>query len=133
MHHIGKLLFLIIITALTACGDSFTDAATRFAYDVEAGQSRLGKTDGDKYSLQHKTPSKADECTGAYKVQLDKVGAFIIWCYDAAGNTLSSHSTSYHARFIDTPQTYLLSKPAGATLTVDLERRSGRAVVTGLR
>jgi hypothetical protein len=132
MQEIIKLLLLISFPLISGCAD-LTDAATRFAYDIETGESRLGKSDGDNYSIQHKTPSKADECTGAYKVQLDKVGAFIIWCYDTAGNTVSSHSTSYHARFIDTPQTYLLDKPAGSTLTVDLERRAGRAVVTNVR
>jgi hypothetical protein len=63
-------------------------------------------------------------------VQLDQVGAIIIWCYDTAGHTVSSHSTTYHSRFVNTPQTYLLDKPAGATLTIELERRHGRAVIT---
>ena len=53
----------------------------------------------------------------------------IVWCKDAAGNVVASGSTSYHARFIDTPTTYILDKPAGSTLTIDLERRAGRAVV----
>ena len=132
MNKFSKLLFLLALSVISACAD-LTDAATRFAYDIEEGENRLGKAEGDKYSIQHKTPSKPDECTSAYKMQLDKVGAFIIWCYDATGKTLSSHSTSYHARFIDSPQTYILDKPAGSTLTVDLERRAGRAVVADVR
>jgi hypothetical protein len=78
-------------------------------------------------------PSKPGECVGPYAVQLDKVGAMIVWCKDDSGKTISSHSTSYHARFVDTPQTYVLEKPAGSTLTIDLERRDGRAVVTDVR
>jgi hypothetical protein len=63
-------------------------------------------------------------------VQLDKVGALVIWCKDESGTTVSSHSTSYHARFVDTPQTYILEKPAGSTLTIDIERRVNRAIIT---
>jgi hypothetical protein len=63
-------------------------------------------------------------------VQLDKVGMLVIWCKDETGKTVSSHTTSYHARFVDTPRTYILDKPAGSMLTIDIERRGGRAVVT---
>jgi hypothetical protein len=123
---------VLSLTVLTGC-DIGTDAATRLAYDIEAGSNRLGKGAGAKYSIEHKTPSKAGECAGPYTVQLDKVGAMIIWCRDNVGKAVSSHSTSYHGRFVDTPQTYLLEKPAGGTLIIDLERRDGRAVVVGVR
>ena len=126
------LLLAGIVSTTVGC-DVWTDAATRLAYDIEAGAGRLGRQSGAKHSIQHNTPSKAGECTGPYKVQLDKVGALIIWCKDAAGRTVSSHSTSYHARFIDTPKTYILDKPAGAALIIDIERRNGRAVVADVR
>jgi hypothetical protein len=126
------LLLLMSLTTVTGC-DIATDAATRLAYGIEAGAGRLGRGDGAKYSIQHDTPSKAGECIGPYTVQLDKVGALIVWCKDAAGHTVSSHSTSYHARFVDTHQTYILEKPAGTALTIDIERRDGRAVVTNVR
>ena len=122
------LLPSLLLTFLTGC-DIATDAATRLAYDIETGVSQLGADNGAMHSIQHHTPSKAGECEGPYKVQLDQVGAIIIWCYDAAGQTVSSHSTTYHSRFVDTPQTYLLDKPAGATLIIELERRGARAVV----
>jgi len=123
---------LVCLGAAAGC-DVWTDAATRLAYDIEAGAGRLGTQSGAKYSIRHNTPSKAGECTGPYTVQVDKVGALVIWCKDATGRTVSSHSTSYHARFIDTPRTYILEKPAGATLTIDIERRNGRATVTDVR
>jgi hypothetical protein len=126
------LLFLIALTTLTAC-DIGTDAATRLAYDIEASSGRLGKTPGDKYIIQHHAPSKPGECMGPYTVQIDKVGALIIWCKDTTGHTVSSHSTSYHSRFVETPQTYILDKPTGATLAIYLERRDGRAVITDVR
>ena len=85
-------LLLLSLTLMTGC-DIGTDAATRLAYDIEAGTNRLGKEAGAKYSIEHKTPSKAGECAGPYTVQLDKVGAIIIWCRDAAGKTVASHRT----------------------------------------
>jgi hypothetical protein len=124
-----RLLFLLLLAAVAGC-DAFTDPATRIAYDIEAGASHLGKEAGAKYGIQHHTPSKSGECVGPYTVQLDKVGALVIWCKDETGKTVSSHSTSYHARFVDTPQTYILQKPAGSTLKIEIERRGGRAVVT---
>lgn len=123
---------LIALVAVTGC-DVVTDAATRLAYDIKAGAGRLGSEEGAVHSIHHQTPSASGHCIGPYKLQLDKVGAIIIWCKDAIGETVSSHSTTYHARFIDTPTTYLLDKDAGTTLTIDLERRGGRAVVTDVR
>ena len=124
----ARALLLLALVAAAGC-DFFTDAATRLAYDIEAGAGRLGREDGARYSIRHITPSKPGECDGPYTVQLDKVGALIIWCRDATGRTVSSHSTSYHARFVDTPRTYILEKPAHAPLIIDLERRGGRAVI----
>jgi hypothetical protein len=128
----GWLLILIFLTIVTGC-DVATDSATRLAFDLEAGAGRLGREAGATYRVQHNQPLKSGECVGPYKVQLDKVGALIIWCNDASGNTVSSHSTSYHARFVETPQTYIVEKPAGTALTVDLERRNDRAVITNVR
>jgi hypothetical protein len=134
MNRLGPRLLLLLISLTTVAGcDIGTDAATRLAYDIKAATGRLGRENGAKYSIQHNTPSKSGECIGPYKVQLDKVGALIIWCKDATGHTVSSHSTSYHRPFVDTPQTYILEKPAGTTLTIDIERRNGRAVVTNVR
>ena len=121
----------VLLAALTAC-DGFTDAATRLAYDLEAGAAGLGSANGTRYSVEHRTPSRTGECEGPYQVQLDRVGALIVWCKDAAGATVSSHSTTYHARYVDTPRTYILEKPAHSTLTIELERRGGRAVITGV-
>jgi hypothetical protein len=123
---------LVLAAALSGCG-FFTDAATRLAYDLESAASRLGRTEGSRYTLVHKTPSKSGECVGPYKVQLDKVGALVIWCYDEAGTTVSSHSTSYHGRYVGTPETIIVDKPARSPLDIDLERRGGRAVIVGVR
>ncbi|HWA11976.1 MAG TPA: hypothetical protein VHA15_02695 [Burkholderiales bacterium] len=125
-------MFAAILLLLPGC-DAFTDPATRIAGDIVAGESRLGREEGAKSSIRHKTPSKGGECEGAYKVQFDKVGALVIWCYDGGGNTVSSHITTSHGRTVDTAQTWILDKPAGSTLTIELERRGGRSVIVDVR
>ena len=124
---------LLLGTMLVSGCDIATDPATRLAYDLEAGSSRLSNVPGMHFVVEHRTPSKPGECEGPYTVQLDKVGALIVWCKDPSGTTISSHSTSYHARFVDTPRTYLLDKPAGSTLRIELERRADRAAIADVR
>jgi hypothetical protein len=126
------ILPAFVLMSMAGCS-VVTDAATRLANDIKDGASRLGGEDGAVHSVHHRTPSASGQCTGPYKLQLDKVGAIIIWCKDANGETVSSHSTTYHGRYVDTPATYLLDKEAGTTLIIDLERRGGRAVVTDVR
>lgn len=127
-----RVAAVFAFTSLFACGVA-TDPATRLAADIEAGADRLLAQDGATDSILHATPSRPGQCEGPYKVQLDKVGAMIVWCKDAAGRTVSSHSTSSHARYVETPQTYLVDKGVGETLIIDLERRRGRAVITDVR
>ena len=113
-------------------GGCLTDAATRLAYDIEAGAGRVGRAEGAAYTLVHRVPSRAGECVGPYRVQLDKVGAIIVWCKDAGGDTtVSSHSTSYHSRFVDTSETRIVDKPANQALIIEMERRGGRVVIVG--
>ena len=122
-----------VLTVLLLAG-CVTDAATRLAYDIEHGAGRVGRANGALYTLVHRVPSSASECVGPYRVQLDKVGAIIVWCKDAVGaTTVSSHSTSYHARFVDTVETRIVDKPAKEALVIDLERRGGRVVIVGVR
>ena len=121
------LLILIPLSTLTAC-DVFTDAGTRLAYEIEAGASRLKREEGARHEIRH-TPGEANECRGPYTVQLDKVGALVVWCKDDSGKTVASGSTTYHSRFIDTPKTYIVDKEAGTTLVIEIQRRGGRAVV----
>lgn len=130
----ARCYMVLLVMLLAGCVPGFlTDAATRIAYDIEAGAGRLGGSEGSRVTIQHQTPSKSGECEGPYKLQVDKVGMLVIWCLDAAGTTVSSHTTSYFARFVDTPQTWILDKPSRAPLVIEIERRSGRAVVVDVR
>jgi hypothetical protein len=131
MNSARRLPLLLAPLLLAGC---FTDAATRLAYDLESAAGKIGAAEGAKWTVAHRTPSRPGECDHDYKVQLDQVGAIIVWCRDQAGTgTLSSHSTSYHARFVATPRTYILDKKAGDPLLIDLERRGGRVLVVDAR
>jgi hypothetical protein len=110
-----------------------TDAATRLAADLDSGSKRVGKSDGERATVVHRTPSKDGECMGNYKVQVDDVGAIIIWCYGEAGEVVSSHSTSSHNRSVMTPRTFILDKGAGEPLTIELERQGGRVLIADVR
>jgi len=65
-------------------------------------------------------------------VQFDKVGALIVWYYDADGNVLESGGTRYHSRFADVPQTMIVDKSIESSLRIKVERRNGHAVLTRL-
>ena len=117
---------------VAGCGFA-TDPATRLGFDIKAGVDRLGDGQGARFVVEHATPSYRGQCEGPYSVQLDRVGAIIVWCRDEAGDTVSSHSTSHHRRFVDTPRTYLVEKPAGSTLFIELERDGARARIVSVR
>ncbi|MFT3734579.1 MAG: hypothetical protein QM776_06105 [Rhodocyclaceae bacterium] len=124
---------LIAVTLASCMPDALTDAATRIAYDVEKRVGQLGPQDGARLQLDKLTPHAPNECEGAFKAQFDRVGLLVVWCYNREGKVVSGGSTSYISRFIDLPESWIVNKKAGETLTMTLERRSGRAVVTDVR
>ncbi|GAA5162673.1 hypothetical protein GCM10025770_13690 [Viridibacterium curvum] len=110
-----------------------TDPATRIAYDVEQHVGQLGQEDGARLQLDRLTPRAPNECSGAFKAQFDRVGMLAVWCYNASGQVVGGGTTSYISRFIDLKETWVVDKKPGETLTMTLERRGGRAVVTAVR
>jgi len=124
-------LCVLLLALLGGC-DVMTDSGTRLGYDIESGAKRLGPEEGATYRIEHR-PANASECSHTYTVQLDKVGALIVWCQDASGQTVASGSTTFHSRFIDTPETWIIDKEAGTTLVIVIERRNGRAVVIDVK
>lgn len=126
-----RLSPVLPVLLLSAC---FTDAATRLAFDIDVAADRVGRSEGSRFTLVHRTPSRSGQCVGPYKGQLDYVGAIVIWCKDAPlDKTVSSHSTSHHGRFVDTPETHVLDKPAAEPLVIELERRGGRVVIASVK
>ena len=90
----------------------------------------MGPANGADSVIEHRTPSRRGQCTGPYTVQLNQVGALIIWCRDEGGEeVVSSHGTSYDRRFVDIPRVWILEKDARETLLIRLERQNGRVVI----
>lgn len=127
----SALIFLSLLL-LAGC-HVLTDPATSLAYAIEAGASHLPSTDGARCTIRYEPPGSVAADGGSYAVQFDKVGALIVWYKDAGGKVVDSGSTSFLARFVDTPRTYKIDKPGDAPLLIDLEREHGRAVIVGVR
>lgn len=124
---------LLLTVALGACGDFLTDGATPLAYELEAGAKALGPSEHARLTLTHRPKASPEGCAGAYKLQLSAHAGLVIWCFDGAGKTTGSHITTYHLRFVDVPQTWILDKAAQTPTTLELERRNGRATVVAVR
>ena len=126
------LLLLLPLLALSAC-NVFNDPATDLAYAIEGEVDRLGQDDGASYTIEYAPPSRWVEHGGTYTVQFDRVGALIVWYKNAGGKVTASGSTSYIARFVDTPRTYIVDKPADSVLSIEIQRQNGRAVITSVQ
>jgi hypothetical protein len=127
-----KRHFIALLCCVFVAGCS--DGATRAAYQIESETASFQKSRDARHTIVHQPVRQWDNgCAGAYKLQMDKVGALIIWCYDSDGKTTNSHSTSYHARFVDTPQTWIVEKKSGESTAIELEKTSGKPRVTNVR
>ncbi len=132
MGRLGQgALWVATFAGLCSC-DAFSDPATRIASYVTSGAGRLSSAEGTTYAIPPVSPGFAGQCNGPYKIQFDKVGAIIVWCMGTQGKTVSSHSTSLHRAHVDTADTFIVEKPAGAELRMVLERRAGRAVLSAV-
>lgn len=127
----GSLL-LFPLLLLVACS-LLQDPATRLASAIEAGAGHLPRQEGSRYTIRYQPPAKLSARGFSYSVQIDKVGALIVWYKDAGGKVMESGSTSYHSRFVVTPRTYKIDKPGSSVLLIDLEREQGRAVIVAVR
>jgi hypothetical protein len=128
-----RLAALMLTAVLGGCGDFLTDGATRIAHGLEVGANALGPAEHARLALTHQPKASPEGCAGAYKLQLSANAGLVIWCFDGAGKTTGSHITTYHLRFVDVPQTWILDKAAQAPTTIELERRKGRATVVEVR
>ena len=119
-----------VVLALAGC----TDAATRLAHDVEAGADQLRQS-GDSSTVIVHLPDKYPEgCAKAYDIQFSAASSLLVWCKDAkGGEATSSHTTTYHLRFVKVPSTLQVEKSAGEYTFITLERAGNDVVVAGMR
>lgn len=119
-----------VLIALCILGCSFLeDAATSLAHDIERGVRQLESGEGSTHVIVHDASKRATADARTIKVQLDEVGALIVWYMDADGEVLESGSTTYLSRFVDIPETILVDKQIESPLSIEVQRRNGRAVV----
>jgi hypothetical protein len=125
-----------------------SDAATRVAYDIESGTRSLGAAEGAHIDIRHVPSRWPDGCAGSYTLHLGKGSAtadgngnfhtnrdadgLSVRCFNSSGNP-HAWGTTYHLRFVDVPQTVEIEKQGGEAAVIEVERKSGRPVVVGLR
>lgn len=119
----------------TACDEFLVDAATAIAYDIERQAGSFARSGAERATIVHIPSSSRAGCKDDYRVQFSGSSALVIWCRapGSATETVSSHSTTYHLRFVEVPETTILDKKRGESLTIDLMRGSGKPVVTAVR
>jgi hypothetical protein len=126
------LLPLIAAAVCSVCGCRYlTDGGTRVGTQLERGAGELGNDEGATYTVTGITPAISDDCTGPYRVQFDN-GGVVVWCYDNGSpdqHVVGGGSTSHSVPYVDTPQTWIIDKPAGATISVDLKRSHARPII----
>lgn len=126
----GRWACLALSAMLYGC----TDGATRIAYDIESGVGAFQRSDARTHVIRHVPESAPDGCADAYTVQFSANSSLLIWCREPGGGKVtSSHTTTYHLRFVKVPQTFKLDKAAGEPTLIELAKEDGAVVVTGVR
>lgn len=123
------LVVALIIVSYAGC-DIISDPAIRLDDAIDSSVARLGNDEGDMLTIRYQPDI---DKTGSYRVQFDKVGALIVWYDDAKGKVIDSGSTSHIARYVDIPRTLIIDKPADSALFIVLQRRHGRAIISGVK
>jgi hypothetical protein len=134
------------IVTLAFYTSACSDAATRVAYDIESGRGKLASHEGARVEIPHDPRRWPEGCTGSYRLRIEKgaaenlghgnfrirpnSGSLSVGC-GSTGNW-TGRTTSYHLRFVDVPETVEIEKEGDEVVFIEVERRSGRAVLVGL-
>lgn len=128
----GRAAAAIVAGALAA---GCTDAATRVAYDIEAGAKAAAASADGRATVRHEPSRRPEGCDGAYRIEIGagraadpRKGSITVKC---AGRGL--WYTTYHLNFVVVPATVRADKRAGEPVLVDLERRGAEIALVGVR
>ncbi len=112
-----------------------TDAATRIAYDVEAGAQALRSSADSRATVRHEPSRWPEGCEGGYALEIGRgasadpgKGSIVVRC---AGRGL--YYTTYHLNFVVVPATVSVRKQAGEPVLLHLEKRGGDIALTEVR
>lgn len=127
----GRALVAGGALALAGC----TDAATRIAYDIEAGAKSLKSSAQSGATVRHEPASWPDGCGGGYALEIGRgasgdpgKGSITVKC-DGRG----IFYTTYHLNFVVVPATVSVRKAAGEPVLLQLEKRGGDIALTEVR
>jgi hypothetical protein len=119
------------VFALAGC----TDAATRIAYDLEAGAQSLKSSAETRAAVRHEPSRWPEGCDGGYDLEIGRgakgdpgKGSITVRC---AGRGL--YYTTYHLNFVVVPATLGVRKEAGAPVLLQLEKRGGGIALTEIQ
>ena len=119
----SRAIAIAVVLLLAAC----SDGATRLAQQIEAEVHVFEESTADKKIITHRPIRRNNNgCEGAFRLQIDRNGALIIWCIDSvSGETTASHMTTSHSRYIDSPQTWIVDKKRGESVEIELQKKPG--------
>lgn len=131
MGALGRALFAGGAFALAGC----TDAATRIAYDLEAGAKSLRASPETRATVRHEPSRLPEGCDGAYALEIGRgakgdpgKGSIVVRC-DGHG----LYYTTYHLNFVVVPATVGARKQPGEPVLLQLEKRGGDIALTEVR
>ena len=117
--------------ALAGC----TDAATRIAYDVEAGAKSLKASAQASATVRHEPASWPDGCGDGFALEIGRgasgdpgKGSLTVKC---AGRGI--FYTTSHLNFVVVPASVRVRKAAGEPVLLKLEKRAGDIALTEVR
>ena len=127
----GRALVAGGALALAGC----TDAATRIAYDIEAGAKALGSSTDSAATVRHEPSRWPDGCGDGYALEIGRgasgdpgKGSITVKC---AGRGI--FYTTYHLNFVVVPATVSVRKAAGEPVLLMLEKRASEIALTEVR
>ena len=125
------LLTALIMVPLTACVDFLADAATAIAYDIESHTERFARSGATTTTLVHVPKASRGGCTDGYRVQFSRAAGLVVWCWAPGSTTesVSSHITTYHLRFVEVSETIIVDKPRGEPLSIEITKGRHKPVV----
>jgi len=128
-----RRLTLAVLAALTFLSAGCSDGATRIAFELESAAADFRRSSDTTRTLRHMPETWPEGCDDAYTIQFSARSSLLIWCIPAIGEkATSSHTTTYHLRFVKVPKTYIVDKAAGKPTFIELTKVDGDVVITGV-